>query len=136
MNTVQFTVTFEVLTCGECGIEFAVPTSWVSVRREDHRSWCCPNKHDRHFPAKNAIEIANEEKLAIQARLNNETHARLVAEKKQREAEVKVNQLIARASRGICPCCNRTFSHSRMAAHMKSKHPNEIPGSKRKEIAA
>lgn len=131
-----FDLEFITETCYSCGIHFALPLDLQRSLVQSRRQFFCPNGHIQNYIGKTDAEIAREERDKVQARLNEEQHARLVAEKKQREAEEKVSSLIARASRGICPCCNRTFSHSRLATHMKAKHPNQIPDGNRREIAA
>jgi hypothetical protein len=49
------------------------------------------------------------------------------AEKNERQLRAQkgvVTKLRKRASGGVCPCCNRTFSA--LARHMKAKHPTFV----------
>lgn len=51
-------VEMEVITCGECGISFALPARFLDERRKDHKGFYCPSGHSRYFPGK-----SDEEKL-------------------------------------------------------------------------
>lgn len=126
MAEVQFTVTFKLLTCADCGIQFAVPEWWATERRRDHRDWYCPNGHTLHFPEESDIERLEREKRETQARLNEEQHLRLVVERERDKAIRAKKRMETRVSRGVCLCCNRTFDN--LARHMESKHKQLIPG--------
>ena len=51
---------FEVLTC-TCGATHALPEGFLSERRDDHKTFYCPNGHRRHYP-----QMSDEEKLKKQ----------------------------------------------------------------------
>ena len=51
---------FEVMTCS-CGATYALPKSFVQERRDDHKTFFCPNGDSRHFP-----QMSDEEKLQKQ----------------------------------------------------------------------
>lgn len=113
----------ETLVCGTCGIEYSVPTHWLKERKETRTDFFCPNGHCRVFVESTADRLLrekNEMERRLQAQLNDSNHARLVAEK-ERDAERRKRRTIeARVSKGVCPCCNRTFQD--LQRHMATKH--------------
>ena len=52
---------FEVITCRECGVTYALPKSFVSAREDDHKGFYCPNGDLRYYP-----QMSDEEKLQKQ----------------------------------------------------------------------
>jgi len=65
-------VKFEVHTCGKCNVMWAMTVNYVESRRNDHKTFYCPNRCTWYFPQK-----TDEEKL--QAKLTN-TEKRLKTE--------------------------------------------------------
>ena len=123
-----FTEHLEPLTCGECGIVFAVPIGWLTARRENKENggnFFCPNGHPRCFTESAADRLRKE--LEAQKRRTEmavadaqaETARRKRAETKQKRAENKLR----RVDNGICPECNRSFTN--LHRHMKTKHAEE-----------
>ena len=116
----------ETTTCANCGIKFAAPSSWLSVKRQEGGSLYCPNGHSLTFaPGENQkLKMERDRLKQRQAMLEDEAR-----EERERadKAEKATKRLKKRASAGVCPCCNRTFAN--MAAHMKTKHP-ELVGDK------
>lgn len=116
-------INFEMMECGKCGCLFCVNQHFVDERRMDGGTWYCPNGHPRVFK-ESFLDRANREhrerEQRLQAQINEERHARLVAERaaeKERRARRKVEKRVAA---GVCPCCNRTFED--LQRHMKTKH--------------
>lgn len=125
---------FEELTCGSCGIAFAVDSSVRQRWLRDGEWFYCPNGHH--------IRYQENEVQKLQRQLEKE---RLAKEKAQRETEFARNNAAAerkareqterrlsarkgintrlrnRIKHGVCPCCHRTFKQ--LAAHMRIKHP-------------
>lgn len=48
-SVLKFPVTMVQNTCANCGIEFATPSHFEKTRREDHKSFFCPNGHSLAF---------------------------------------------------------------------------------------
>lgn len=115
------TVQMTDMTCGECGIQFAVPESWRAEKQRTGNGWFCPNGHSRVYSesdekkARNALEEERKRHVSTLARLNE-------AEAAERKAKAEIKRMKSRASAGVCPCCNRTFQQ--LLRHMKIKHPN------------
>lgn len=120
---------FEARTCVTCFIEYCVPEGFTEKRREDGRSFWCPNGCCLVFnQGKSADQIRAEEAEKVaretQAQLNSQKHARLVAEKALQRAQAAAKSAIHRTAHGTCTHCNRTFKQ--LAAHMKSKHGEHV----------
>ncbi len=117
----NLSISFESLTCCECGIEYAGPSYFFTKRRENHASFYCPNGHAQHFPAETEAERLKRQLADEQAR-HSRTLARLNAS--ERTAK-KLDRQVKRTKKGCCPCCNRYFQN--LARHVATKHPTELP---------
>ena len=115
------TVDMTDMTCGECGIQFAVPEGWRIEKQNTGRGWHCPNGHARVYlesDEQKAMKALEEEK-----RRHSSTLARLnEAKAAEHKAQAEMKRMKKRASVGLCPCCNRTFQQ--LARHMNTKHPD------------
>jgi hypothetical protein len=112
----------EELTCTNdgCGIMFAVPREWKNERRNDHKTFYCPNGHSRYFPSESELEQATR-LLARERARHDQTQAELKAVTGQRNAaRSHASRIKNRAEAGVCIHCNRTFKD--LADHMKTKH--------------
>lgn len=114
----------QTLCCGKCGIEFAVPETWVDDRRHDHRTWYCPNGHPRHFPGKSSEEILRQRLSAAQDQLDTARRQRDHAERSARTYRGHLTRTKRRIAHGVCPCCNRKFAQ--LTRHMERKHPEYV----------
>jgi hypothetical protein len=120
--------TFETIECCNCGLRFAVPRSWERSRRDDHKSFYCPNGHPQSFVGKSEAEIARDELAKEKQRREwAEAEAKRLREKNETAARSNaalrghINHVKRRVGNGVCPCCNRTFSQ--LGRHMQAKHP-------------
>lgn len=115
-----FTHHLETITCGKCGIEFAVPD-----HLDDHATFWCPNGHARGFVGETEAQRLAKE-LETQKRATEfQREQRLLAERSlvaQKAQTTKARNQLARTANGICPCCNRTFQN--VMRHMATKHPD------------
>lgn len=118
----------ETLSCGECGIPFAMPVEFLAwARKTPSVTFYCPLGHPRHFPVKTLAQKLREsrEALSRERAQHDQTRASLVATKASAtRARNERDRLKTRAANGVCPCCNRTFKQ--LAAHMKTKHPDYV----------
>lgn len=107
--------------CPSCGMFFGVTSDFQRRRREDGKSFRCPNGHSQSY-SKPEIERLRE-KLAVRERrieyLNNDLAYTNNQVRAQKAAKTR---LINRIKNGVCPCCNRSFKNVRR--HMKSQHPD------------
>ncbi len=144
MSALDLVTTFETITCCHegCGLTFAAPTSWIRSRRADHTWWYCPNGHHQHWPGESELEKeqrlrkeAEQRILEAQARTNEVRHEAEVLKRQVAVQKGLTTRVKNRIHRGVCTCCNRTFSN--VAEHMKTKHPEELdPGHDRKLLTA
>lgn len=110
--------------CSECGIAYQVPENYRNKRREDGKTFYCPNGHAQCFRESTADKLRRELNNAKQQIARAEDEARIAREDAERETR-KRKRVEKRVHNGVCPCCNRTFAN--VAKHMKTKHPNVTP---------
>lgn len=111
----------ESVTCGKCGVMWAMPMRFIEARRKDGQTFYCPNGDRRVY------RETTEDRLKKD--LERERQVREAAEARACRAEQNLSQ-VARAHRkmrdrvmnGVCPCCNRSFGNLR--EHMKTEHPD------------
>jgi hypothetical protein len=122
------------LACGECGIEFYVPTFWYAKRAKDgesNKAYHCPNGHRRIFVT-SELERVRQERDRLKQQLAQKDDELLQANLDAIKAEKKHKRLEKRTAAGTCPCCKRTFSN--MSRHMKSEHPEFVADHTQVEI--
>lgn len=126
-------VHFEHQDCIECHMVFMVPVGFTRERRRDARTFYCPNGHKMTYGKTEADRL--KEQLQAQERAMVEAEKAVQREHRWRveaEAESKhtkqrlsaqkgvTTRLKNRVSKGVCPCCNRTFIN--LQRHMSTKH--------------
>jgi hypothetical protein len=130
VTTIEIGITLETIVCGSegCGIIFALPETWLRERRRDHKTFYCPNGHNRYYPQKSDEEILREQLATAQGNLNyyqnlakNRSKEILTLERSRAALKGQTTKLRKRAANGVCAACNRSFSN--VARHMASKHP-------------
>ena len=122
-------VSFVTEECIECGILFAVTEEYNKRRRADHKSFKCPSGHSQYYPQKSDKEKLREQLTRTKNELDY-AETRIKQEKERNEhlkksrAAVKgqLTKTKNRISKGVCPCCNRTFQN--LMGHMKTQHPD------------
>lgn len=143
MSAYVDSVYMQTATCCNCGIVFAMPKELNDRYRREGTWFYCPSGHHQHYPVgksaeKLAIEArdaAQAEAQRAQAQLNEEKHARLVAEKKVKTVTAAKRKVEQRIAHGVCPCCNKTFadiSHHMITDHAEFRLPE---GKRQKQIA-
>lgn len=115
----------EVLACGECGMVFAAPARWVRERRDDHKTFWCPNGHGRVFKGESEAE-----KLKRQLRYAQDIAAARLAERDQAQASLRATRGVVtryrnRLQDGQCPVCGKHLAH--LERHMARVHPDGAP---------
>lgn len=148
MTTTLFGTSLVRMTCGQCGIEFAMPEAYQQERLEDHRSWYCPNGHARCYVGKTEAEklrdqLAAKERevLAAKSRVETEQRWRVQAEEETRRVQRSLRATKAVVTRtkkkivaGRCPCCSHQFKD--LKSHMATRHPNYDPEKAATALAA
>jgi hypothetical protein len=132
MSTLTYSGSLTRTSCW-CGIHYAVPSAFYSMIERQHRDGreqtkiYCPLGHTWEFSGEGEAERlrrqlqeaqrrakANRDLLAAEERSHSATRGHLTRTKK-------------RVANGVCPCCNRSFV--KLAAHMKTKHPEYVADS-------
>jgi hypothetical protein len=118
-------VTLTGITCCKCGVRFAAPETWVSNRIQSHESFFCPNGHSQSFVGKTEAQKLREELDKAKRDLEYQRNARLSTERQLSAAKGEATKMKNRINKGVCPCCNRSFTNLRR--HMATKHPEKAP---------
>lgn len=129
----EFTVvlTFERITCCECGAIYMLANDFVRQRRRDHHNFYCPNGHPQHWPGESEEErlrrVLHETTLAKE-RAEREREAAWQAEQATAATNAKLERAVKKAkvramreAAGVCPCCPRTFVN--LQRHIAGQHP-------------
>lgn len=123
-----FTHHLETIACGECGIQFAMPSATLKERQDEAGKFWCPNGHQRVFKRSEADRLRQELEREQQARKRAE-ELRNASQKEAEDARLqarfargKLKALKGRVKNGVCPCCQRSFVQ--LARHMATKHPD------------
>lgn len=113
-----------VIACASCGTSFAMQEDLEAHRREDHKTFYCPNGHTQYFPGKSELEKTKEN-----LKWERDRAARLLAERDQISASLRttkghVTRLRNRATAGECPFgCGRRFAG--LTEHIAKVHPDQ-----------
>lgn len=123
-NQATDTMFFEMVVC-HCGIPFMIPSRMRRALRESKESFYCPSGHGMSY-SKSTIEIEKEkfekERSELQATIDNQGN-RIVEEMVKRQ---KVEKDLKRLHKGVCTCCNRSFSN--LERHIRTQHPELVNG--------
>lgn len=103
---------YELMQCGECGIDFYVPYWFYKERYDRGTGWACPNGHNRIFKESDITRLKKE---------LDATNRRLEIAKADAQRETQLRQrLEKRVKAGICIKCKRYFKQ--VKAHMDTCH--------------
>jgi len=120
--------------CITCGVLFAIPQELYERRREDHRSFYCPNGHSQHYAGETEAEQLRRQ---LQAQRNQATALRSSLDQETARANHEASRAAGykgaltkakrRVGRGVCPVdgCKRHFEN--LKRHMATEHP-DYPG--------
>jgi len=129
MPTQTYTQTLTILHCSQCGIAFGLDKSFETRRRDDHKTFWCPNGHGQHFPQQSRAEelegkLEQEKKNAEwwRRRKMEEERAREHAQRQRDAYKGHATRLKKRVAKGRCPVCSCEFVT--LAAHMTKRHPD------------
>lgn len=126
--TLTATTSFYVDVCCNCGMQFAMPTEFNNIRRNDHKTFYCPSGHPQSYQQESEAEKLRRDRDRLAQRVaerdDDVKRAREradAAERRSAAARGQVTKIKNRVGHGVCPCCNRTFGD--LARHMTTKHP-------------
>lgn len=115
--------TFVEENCQSCGLEFKLPSHFVTYRKENGGAFFCPGCKVRWSYTE--PEVARlRKKLERQEEMSRMERAdRLAAERREMIAKTKLKNIKKRIGAGVCPHCKRSFKQLRR--HMESKHKDK-----------
>lgn len=114
--------------CWNCGVHYAMPSYLREKRREDGDRFWCPNGHIAVFTETAVAKLQrklDKEREALERSRENADFWRDQHDGSERRLSATrgvVTRIKNRISKGICPCCKRSFANLRK--HMCTKHPN------------
>jgi hypothetical protein len=115
-----------VFCCANCGLPMALPEFYDDQRRDDGRSFYCPNGHSMSYTDTIETQLRAQLKDVERARARAEAAAE-VERTRARSARAELGKARRRAAHGVCPapeCKRRPFEN--LAAHMAAKHPEFV----------
>lgn len=130
MESLAYSVTLTTINCGCCGGVYAINEQYRAKCNQDGTGWHCPYcqvswgyfSDNENAQLRRQLEAAKRE-------AERERKRKEWAEQEARHAELRARaqkgvatRIKNRVSKGVCPCCNRTFSD--LARHMETKHPD------------
>lgn len=127
----HFNVKLHYLECGVCGVPHGLSDQKYNSAMNDGKGWYCPNGHSLVFTQNEKQKLEKElvkEKQRREWAEQSADRARKSASREERRARAYKGVLTKtknRISKGICPCCNRTFQN--LMNHMKLQHPEYRP---------
>jgi len=127
LRLATYSVELRDMTCGECGVPFAMPEHLHADRRAHGGLFYCPNGHARCYRESDVKRL--ERQLAEAQRTNTGLAERVRdAQTAKAKAEAERDRLSKRVRAGVCPCCKRSFTNLRR--HMATKHAELAEGNK------
>lgn len=108
-----------------CGHRVYLADDFIEQRKRDHKTfWCNVCGSRRHWPQKSDLEILRGQLATTKDMLDTARKQRNRAENQRRAEKAAKTRIKNRISKGVCPCCNRTFAN--LAQHMANQHPGFI----------
>ncbi len=113
---------FEIVHCCDCRMPFAMTHALFEARKNDHKSFYCPEGHGQHFTGPSEAQKLKRELERKEEMLNAAKQRADTAEQERKQITTAHKKMRERVMNGVCPCCNRTFQN--LMQHMKSEHPD------------
>jgi hypothetical protein len=128
-SRVSYYVDMYVLTCASCGVVFGITSEYEAARREDARTFHCPNGHTLSWKESEADRLKKERDSAIRQRdwanqREQATRDQLQAsERSLRATKGHITRLRNKIANGVCPVpgCHRYFEN--VHRHITGQHP-------------
>jgi hypothetical protein len=121
------TTKLTVLDCVCCGVIFGITADFEERRRKDHKSFFCPNGHSQAFNQRTTEDRLKRDLAAARGNLRHREE--LLETERKRSAAYKgiANREKKAHLSGACPVCEKHLdSAKRLAAHIKSQHPDYV----------
>lgn len=120
------------ITCGGCGVLFAMTSDYIADRKRDKRNWHCPNGCSRIYSKSDAEIEAERLRAALEAAekhvmdWNAYAHDRSEQLERERKSHASTKGQLTKTRKrvqgGVCPVdgCHRHFTN--LQRHMRTKH--------------
>lgn len=129
--TLNFTTKFVLVTCPseQCRTQFAIPEHTKQAVAASQGTIYCPYGHPLGWfnhksdadKLRDTLAFEQRKIASLEQRLANERRDKEAAERRMSAARGQVTKIKNRVGKGVCPCCNRTFTN--LARHMSGQHP-------------
>lgn len=116
MTQIQTTIDLEVLECGVCAIQFAVPQARLRKLKETGNSFYCPNGC--------CISYCEPKNKVLQKEVDRLRGSETYLKDQLQATKAELDTIKQRIQNGTCPQCNRHFRD--LARHMKCKHGQKV----------
>jgi hypothetical protein len=121
-----------VMDCYTCGVVFAITIEYEDRRRDDGRSFQCPNGHGNAWSESEAdrqrrrAEIAERNLRYAHSARDAARDQAAAAERSAAAYRGHLTRLRNKVANGICPVnnCRRTFTN--VLAHISTEHPQWV----------
>lgn len=118
------TVYLTKMECGKCGSVYAISESYRALRQIEGNGWHCPYCQASWGYFLNNENAMLKKQLEEKQRELTASKCETLREKQLRELVVmekaKADRKLRRNKKGVCTCCNRSFTNLRR--HMETKH--------------
>lgn len=84
-------------------------------------SFYCPNGHAQHY-TKTEVQRLKEQLEEVKRRAEWNQAEAATLKRSLTAKKGQITKMKNRISKGVCPCCNRTFEN--LARHMNTQHPD------------
>ena len=129
-ETITTETEFKVCHCSECGMPYALTERFHYRRKNDGKTWYCPNGHGQCI-CESEVQRLNRELTRIKRNAEfDRTRARELNEslgsvsRSLRATKGALTKTKNRIANGVCPCCKRSFTN--LHRHMETKHPKYV----------
>src|SRR4029077_4447937 len=121
------------LICCQCKQPMWVPIELQTAAKASEKIFFyCAYGHPQHYAAEESEEtkLRRERDSYLQQLAERDDRIRELHRETRRlsdeanKARIARRKIADRVSKGVCPCCNRSFAN--MAAHMNTKHPEFV----------
>jgi hypothetical protein len=123
-QVIEVPLSISIITeeCCACGVVFGMTSGFRNERRDDKKTFHCPNGHPQHYLGKSKDEQISD----LRHERNDAANNALLAEQKLERERRTRKRIETRAKNGVCPFgCKRSFIN--VQRHVKTKHADEVP---------
>jgi hypothetical protein len=129
-GVMDITVSLTAMDCPNCSVVFAAPDRFITERRQDGKSFYCPNGHPMSYnereldKVKARLKDAERDVVWYKEAEKREREQRQSAERSAAAYKGQTTKLRKRAITGTCAFCHRHFTN--VERHVATKHPGEV----------